>query len=88
MWWHADCMEISEVMLEAKAAGIPTISYDRAHLIMQTQNLDISFDNEKVPQYMAETLVVKNIPKGGKIFMSRQGPKDDNNVKLVRKGFE
>ena len=43
----ADCMEISEVMLEAKAAGIPTISYDR---LIQNADTDlyISFDNEKV----------------------------------------
>ena len=63
----ADCMEISEVMLEAKAAGIPTISYDR---LIQNADTDlyISFDNEKVGQYMAEVLV-ENIPEGGKIFM-------------------
>ena len=81
----ADCMEISEVMLEAKAAGIPTISYDR---LIQNADTDlyISFDNEKVGQYMAEVLV-ENIPEGGKIFMI-QGPEEDNNVKLVRKGFE
>ena len=81
----ADCMEISEVMLEAKAVGIPTISYDR---LIQNADTDlyISFDNEKVGQYMAEVLV-ENIPEGGKIFMI-QGPEEDNNVKLVRKGFE
>ena len=60
----ADCMEISEVMLEAKAAGIPTISYDR---LIQNADTDlyISFDNEKVGQYMAEVLV-ENIPEGRK----------------------
>ena len=81
----ADCMEISEVMLEAKAAGIPTISYDR---LIQNADTDlyISFDNEKVGQYMAEVLV-ENIPEGGKIFMI-QGPEEDNNVKLVRKGLK
>ena len=54
-------------MLEAKAAGIPTISYDR---LIQNADTDlyISFDNEKVGQYMAEVLV-ENIPEGGKIFM-------------------
>lgn len=80
-----DCMAISDIILEAKEAGIPTISYDR---LIQNADTDlyISFDNEKVGQYMAEALV-ENIPEGGKIFMI-QGPEEDNNVKLVRKGFE
>ncbi len=81
----ADCMAISEVMQEAKSAGIPTISYDR---LIQNADTDlyISFDNKKVGQYMAQVLD-EEIPQGGNIFMI-QGPEEDNNVKLVREGFE
>ena len=80
-----DCMAISDIILEAKEAGIPTISYDR---LIQNADTDlyISFDNEKVGKYMAEALNGE-IPEKGKIFMI-QGPEEDNNVKLVRKGFE
>ena len=80
-----DCMAISDIILEAKEAGIPTISYDR---LIQNADTDlyISFDNEKVGKYMAEALNGE-IPEKGKIFMI-QGQEEDNNVKLVRKGFE
>lgn len=80
----ADCQALSRIMLEAKDAGIHTISYDR---LIQNADSDlyISFDNEKVGEYMAEALVGA-IPEGGEIFML-QGPEEDNNVKLVREGF-
>lgn len=81
----ADCQALSEVMLEAKDAGISTISYDRL-ILNADSDLYISFDNEKVGEYMAEALV-KEMPEGGEIFML-QGPEEDNNVKLVREGFE
>ena len=35
---------------------------------------------------MAQALI-EEIPQGGNIFMI-QGPEEDNNVKLVREGFE
>lgn len=80
-----DCQALSKVMLEAKNAGIKTICYDR---LIQNANSDlyISFDNEKVGEHMAEALI-EAIPEGGEIFMI-QGPEEDNNVKLVRSGFE
>lgn len=79
-----DCMALSEVAQEVKSAGIPVISYDR---LIQNADSDlyISFNNEKVGEYMAETMM-KEIPEGGEIFMI-QGPEEDNNVKLIRDGF-
>lgn len=81
----ADCMALSEVIQEVKAAGISVISYDR---LIQNADTDlyISFDNKKVGEYMAKALI-EEIPEGGEIFMI-QGPEEDNNVKLVREGFE
>lgn len=81
----ADCMALSEVVQEAKSAGIPVISYDR---LIQNGDSDlyISFDNKKVGEYMAQALT-DALPQGGNIFMI-QGPEEDNNVKLVREGFD
>ena len=68
-----------------KAAGIKTLSYDRLILNAGT-DLYVSFDNKAVGTLMAKAL--KNaIPDGGDIFMI-QGAEEDNNVKLVREGFE
>lgn len=81
----ADCEAIAPAMRNAKAKGIKTISYDR--LILQGQSdLYVSFDNEAVGTLMAQALK-ETIPEGGEIFMI-QGPEEDNNVKLVRKGFQ
>lgn len=81
----ADCEALTEVMEEAKAAGIKTLSYDRLILNAGT-DLYVSFDNKAVGTLMAKAL--KNaIPDGGDIFMI-QGAEEDNNVKLVREGFE
>lgn len=80
----ADCVALSEVMQRAKQAGIKTISYDR---LVQNADSDLymSFDNTAVGTLMAQALK-NSIPDGGDIFMI-QGPDEDNNVKLVRSGF-
>ena len=80
-----DCEALSDVMTEAKDAGIRTISYDRLIHNADT-DLYISFDNERVGELMAETLI-EEVPENSEIFMI-QGPEADNNVQLVRKGFE
>jgi len=80
-----DCSALSEVMQEAKNAGIKTISYDRLIRNAQT-DLYVSFNNEGVGSLMGQALK-KSIPDGGEIFMI-QGPEEDNNVKLVRNGFD
>lgn len=80
-----DCQALSKVMTEAKDAGIKIISYDR---LIQNADTDlyISFDNERVGSLMAEALE-ENIPENSNIFMI-QGPEEDNNVRLVRTGFQ
>lgn len=81
----ADCERLSDVMKEAQALGIRTISYDR---LVQNGGTDLylSFDNKAVGTMMAEALK-EAIPDGGDIFMI-QGPPEDNNVGLVREGFD
>ncbi len=80
-----DCNALSEVISKAQTAGIPVISYDR---LVNNANTDlyISFDNQKVGEIMAEALI-DAIPQGGDIFMI-QGSASDNNVDMVKKGFD
>ncbi|MDO5136543.1 MAG: substrate-binding domain-containing protein [Eubacteriales bacterium] len=80
-----DCGALSEVMKRAKEEGIVTMSYDR---LIQDADTDlyVSFNNEAVGTLMAQALK-ESIPEGGQIFML-QGAKEDNNVSLVKKGFE
>ena len=80
-----DCGALSEVIEEAETAGIKTISYDRLVKNAGT-DLYISFDNRKVGEIMAESLI-EAIPHGGDIFMI-QGSATDNNVMMVKKGFQ
>lgn len=81
----ADCEKLSDTVKKASEKGVKVISYDRLILNAQT-DLYVSFDNEKVGTLMGQALK-KNIPEGGDIFMI-QGPEEDNNVQLVRNGFE
>ncbi len=80
-----DCSALTEVVAKAKEAGIKVISYDR---LIQNAGVDlyVSFNNKGVGSLMAKALL-KTIPDGGDIFMI-QGPEEDNNVRLVREGFE
>ena len=80
-----DSEALSDVLKKAKDAGIKTVSYDR---LIKNAGADmyISFNNEEVGRLMAESLN-QNIPEGGKIFMI-QGPETDNNVRLIRDGFD
>lgn len=79
-----DCYKISDIIAEAKAAGIKVISYDR---LCENSNCDlyISFNNEEVGHIMGKALV-DNIPDGGKICVIG-GPLSDGNVVLVEKGL-
>lgn len=76
---------MSSVVRSAKEAGIPVISYDRV-IADADADLHISFDNQEVGELMAQGLI-KSIPDGGDIFLI-QGPETDNNVKLVKEGFD
>ena len=61
------------------------ISYDRMVNDADT-DMYISFDNRKVGEIMAQSMM-EAIPDGGKIFMI-QGSASDNNVDMVKEGFE
>lgn len=80
-----DCSALSHVMNLASLAGIKTISYDRLILNADT-DLYVSFNNKGVGELMGEALI-ESVPEGGEIFMI-QGPEEDNNVQMVREGFE
>lgn len=79
-----DCNGLSDVLSEAKAAGVRIVCYDR---LIQNAPVDLylSFDNEKVGRLMAENLVA-NVPEGGKIVCIN-GSDTDHNVEDVRRGF-
>lgn len=80
-----DCGALSDAIQKAQSAGIPVISYDR---MVNNANTDlyISFDNRKVGEIMAQALV-NALPQGGDIFMI-QGSSSDNNVQMVKQGFD
>ena len=77
------------VFADAHAAGIKVISYDR---LITNSNVDyyVSFDNEKVGQYEAQSVVdaIKDkLGKGNKLkFAYIGGSTTDNNALLLRKG--
>ncbi|MDO4320888.1 MAG: substrate-binding domain-containing protein [Lachnospiraceae bacterium] len=79
-----DGEQLSDVVAEAKAAGIQMISYDRLVMNADT-DLYISFDNEKVGTLMGQAMV-ETLPEGGNIFAIYGSPAD-NNVSMVQKGF-
>jgi len=79
-----DSYGLSNVVNEARNAGIKVIAYDR--LINNADiNLYISFDNKQVGTLMASSLV-NVIGDDGKYLML-SGPTTDNNVKMVEEGF-
>lgn len=80
-----DCDSLKDSVAKAKRAGIKVIAYDR---IIKNADVDlyISFDNEKVGAFMAET-INEALPDGGNCIKIN-GPSEDNNVSLVNKGFD
>ena len=79
-----DGEQLSDVVAEAKEAGIRVISYDRLVMDADT-DLYISFDNEKVGTLMGEAMS-EALPEGGNIFAIYGSPTDQN-VSMVQKGF-
>ncbi len=79
-----DCGALSDVLSEARKAGIKVISYDR---LAEGANVDlyVSFDNEEVGRLMGESLVA-TLPEDSELFMI-SGPLTDDNVKMVEEGF-
>lgn len=80
-----DCSSLADVVKKAKDAGIPVIAYDRM-IYNANADLYISFDNRQVGVLMAQALM-EAIPEGGDVFMI-QGSSDDDNIYLVKDGFE
>lgn len=80
-----DCNGLTDIVKKAKDAGIYVIAYDR--LILNADiDLYISFDNEEVGRLMAKE-IIDTIPRNGKIICML-GSKSDNNVALVKSGFD
>lgn len=73
---------LSNVIAEAKREGIKVLAYDR---MINNADIDfyISFDNEKVGELQAKSLV-ERAPQGNYFLMG--GSPVDNNAKLFRKG--
>lgn len=80
-----DAEALTHVVKKAKRAGIKIIAYDRI-VINADVDLYISFDNKKVGELMAKSLI-GSIPENGNILMIC-GPLTDNNVLQVTEGFE
>lgn len=73
---------LSNVIAEAKREGIKVLAYDR---MINNADIDfyISFDNEKVGELQAQSLVDR-VPQGNYFLMG--GSPVDNNAKLFRAG--
>ena len=76
---------LGSVVKKAKDRGIRVICYDRLIRGAGT-DLYISFDNTRVGELMGEALA-DALPRGGRVF-EIQGSSSDNNVSMIREGFE
>lgn len=74
---------LSDVILEAKKAGIKVIAYDR---LINNVGIDayISFDNVKVGELQSKALV-NVVPKGNYLIIN--GSPEDNNSSMFREGY-
>jgi D-xylose transport system substrate-binding protein len=82
-----DSASAASIVTKAKSQNVPVVSYDR---LITNADVDyyISFDNEKVGQLQAESLVNKLKEDGkssGNIVMINGAP-TDNNAKLFKQG--
>ncbi|MCP1102843.1 D-xylose transport system substrate-binding protein [Aequitasia blattaphilus] len=80
-----NCYQLSDVVREARNAGIVVVSYDRLIQSAKT-DLYLTVDNEIVGQKMAE-MIMDKLPDGGNIVMIC-GPEMDTNSIDVASGFE
>ncbi|MGB4572544.1 MAG: substrate-binding domain-containing protein [Rectinemataceae bacterium] len=78
-----DADRLSAVVSEAKAKGIPVLSYDR---LVRRAGVDlyVSFDNERVGSLMADA-VSRAVPSGSYVVIN--GAKTDNNAVLINAGI-
>jgi D-xylose transport system substrate-binding protein len=74
---------LSEIIKEARQAGIKVIAYDR---LIRNVEIDayISFDNVKVGELMAGELL-EHVPKGNYVIIN--GSPDDNNSYMFNEGY-
>jgi D-xylose transport system substrate-binding protein len=79
-----DAIRASVEVQQAKKQGIRVISYDRLVLNADV-DLYISFDNVRVGELMAESLV-KQVPAGNYVIIN--GAKTDNNCYMFNKGYK
>lgn len=79
-----DCYSLTEVVQQAKEAGIVVVAYDR---MIENADVDlfVSFDNEAVGRMMGETMV-DTLPPGSNVICVN-GPDSDSNVAQVKAGF-
>ena len=80
----SDCNGLSEVVTQAKDAGIIVIAYYR---LINNADVDlyISFDNERVGTLMGEALSECYLPHKKVLMLT--GPLEDNNVVMIEDGF-
>jgi len=79
-----DSDRLSSVVKEVRSRGIPVVSYDR---LVRHAGVDlyISFDNEKVGELMARS-VLDQVPRGGYLIIN--GAKTDNNAIMINAGIK
>ena len=79
-----DCNGLSEVVKQAKDAGIKVIAYDR---LINNADVDlyISFDNQQVGTLMGEALAGCHLTHKKVLMLT--GPLEDNNVVMIEEGF-
>jgi D-xylose transport system substrate-binding protein len=77
----------SAVAAKAKAAGIPTIDYDRLNL-GGSSDYYVSFDNEKVGAIQGQALATALKDKPGAQVIEIEGAPTDNNATLFYNGQE
>ena len=69
----------------AKRQGVKVISYDRL-VLKSNADLYISFDNEKVGEYMAEHIMERINNKGNILIVN--GDNRDHNTKIIKQGYD
>ncbi len=83
-----DSAAAASIADKAKAAGVPVIAYDRLILNTDAVNFYISFDNQKVGQLQAQSLI-DALTKAGvatPTIVMINGSPTDNNAKLFKAG--
>jgi D-xylose transport system substrate-binding protein len=83
-----DSKSAATIADKAKAQGVPVIAYDRLILNSDGVNYYISFDNEKVGQLQAQSLVdqLNKLGKQNPQIVMINGAPTDNNAKLFKQG--